>query len=67
MVHNNYRFDRLSYDGCKAHSTLVGIILFVCIGVFALIVALVICLTNVTKSAVNKHQMKQQADNLLYS
>ena len=36
-------------------------------GVFALIVALVICLTNVTKSAVNKHQMKQQADNLLYT
>lgn len=67
MVHSNYRFDRLSYDGCTAHSTLVITIVLVCIGVIAISVGLFIYLANATKTAVDKHQEKRKADSLLYS
>ena len=67
MVHSDYRFDRISYDGCTAHSTLIATIIFVCIGVFVVSVSLFIYLASATKTAVNKHQEKRKADNLLYS
>ena len=67
MVHSNYRFERLSYDGCTAHSTLIATIIFVTIGVFVISVALFIHLASATKTMVNKQQEKRKADTLLYS
>ena len=67
MVHSNYHFERISYDGCTAHSTLIATIVFITIGVLAISVTLFIYLAGATKTVVNKHQEKRKADNLLYS